>query len=241
MKWKSALFIVALLTSVTAFPQAQTDTAFIALAKANTIQLHQAALGAQARLYNGSRYRDPVMTIDYHPFYNSEDWITGSVFYDGEYFQGVSLLYDLLNGVLVTEHYPSGHAIRLVTEKIQHFSMAGHTFRLIENQSVQNSLPRTAFYDILYDGESRLVALRQKFRHDEVSSVAIVVTYEEKNRYFLQRNGVFFPVRSKGSLLKLMDDKKQQLRKLLKENHISFKDDRELALKSVAKFYDELK
>ncbi len=241
MKWKSVPCIVALLTCFAAFPQAQTDTAFIALAKANTIQLHQEALGAQARLYNGSKYRDPVMTLEFHPFFISEDWITGSVFYDGEYFQDVSLLYDLLNGVLVTEHYPSGHPIRLVTEKIQYFSMAGHNFRHIENQSVQNSLPRTDFYDILYDGESRVVALRQKFRRDEVSTLEIVVTYDEKNRYFLQRNGVFFPVRSKASVLKLMGDKKQQLRKLLKEHHISFKDDRDLALKSVAKFYDELK
>ena len=241
MKWNITVCIASLLACTEALPQAQTDTAFATLAKANTIQLHQEALGGQARLYNGSKYRDPIITLDFHPFFISEDWITGSVFYDGEYYENVPLMYDLLNGVLVTEHYPSGHAIRLVSEKIQRFSIDGHNFRLIENSTVQNSLPRTAFYDVLYDGETRVVALRQKFRRDEVEALRIEVTYEEKNRYFILRNGVYFSVRSKGSVLKLMDDKKQQLRRLIKQNGLSFHDNRELALKSVAQFYDELK
>ena len=66
-------------------------------------------------------------------------------------------------------------------------------------------------------------------------------TYEEKNRYFVLRNGVFFPVRSKGSVLKLMDDRRQELRKHLKQQKIVFSDNRERALKSLAEHYDTLK
>jgi hypothetical protein len=203
--------------------------------------LYQKMLGGQSRLFNGSRYVPPKQTFEQHPYFLSEDWITGSLFYDGEYFHDVPLMYDLATDVLITEHFPSGHAIRLVREKLDHFSMGTHFFEKIINDSVAGSLPGTGFYDILYPGESKVIALRSKFLREKIEGRIVTITYEEKNRYFIRRNGVFFSVRSKGSVLKLMDDRRQDLRKFMKLQRIVFSDDRERALKSLAEHYDNLK
>jgi hypothetical protein len=192
-------------------------------------------------LNNGSKYRASEHSLEQHPYFLSADWITGSVFYDGEGFKDVPLMYDLSIGRLIAEHYPSGNAILLVYEKLKSFSLAGHAFEKIENDSVGNSLPKTDFYDVLYAGESKVVAHRQKFLRKEIESNAINIEYDEKNRYFLFRNGVFFPVKSKKSALKLMGDKKTELRKFLKQNRIPFSTDRELLLKKLAEHYDSLR
>jgi hypothetical protein len=233
--------LTVLVTAFTALSQVPKDTTFIITAKRNTIDLYQKALRTQSRLYNGSKYAAPKQTFEQHPYFASEDWITGAVFYDGEYFPDIPLMYDLFLGALVTEHYPSGHFLELVPEKLQYFSMGDHYFEKIENESVSNSLPKTGFYEILYDGKTRLVSLRQKYLREKIEAPDIIITYEEKNRYFIFMDEVFFPVKSKASMLKLLDDRKRELKRFLKQQQIKFSSNRELALKSLAEHYDSLK
>ena len=233
-------FIFSLL-SFYACAQTEEDTAFVTTAQANTRMLYNKLLGGQSRLFNGSRYVPPKQTFEQHPYFLSEDWITGSLFYDGEYFHDVPLMYDLASDVLITEHFPSGHPIRLVPEKLDHFSVDNHFFEKIINDSVSGTLPGTGFYEVLYQGESKVVASRSKFLREKIEGTVVTITYEEKNRYFILRNGVFFPVRSKGSVLKLMDDRRQELKKYLKQKKIVFSDNRERALKTLAEHYDNLR
>lgn len=234
------LFFILSLFGRTTFAQAQPDTAFVATAEQNVIGLYEKALRAQSRLYNGSRYVAPDYNMELHPWFSSDDWITGSVFYDGKYFQDVPLMYDLYQGVLVTEHYPSAHAIQLVDEKLQHFTIDGHHFERISNESVGNSLPATDFYEILYSGETKVIVRRQKTLREQIVSQTVERSFEEKNRYFLMRNGIFFPVKSKSSVLKLMSNRKQEIKKYLKQEKLIFADNRERALATVAEYYDTL-
>jgi hypothetical protein len=236
----STLFILLFLSCTYGRPQSRTDTTFLISAKENALQLHQQALRSQARLYNGSKYRAPQQTFEEHPNLASEDWITGSVFYDGELFQDVSLIYDVTTDVLVTDHFPSGHPIQLISDKIDYFTLGNRLFERIGVESVNNSLPRTGFYEILYDGATKVVALRQKLRREKIESTRVFVLYESRDRYFLFRNGVFFPVKSKSSILKLLEDRKQELKRFIKQRNLLISSNRELTLKSLAEYYDTL-
>lgn len=234
----AALFLP---TATAAFSQSPEDTTFLTAAIDNAVNLYQKALAVQSRLYNGSKYVAPEHTLEQHPYFPSEDWLTGTVFYDGEFFTDVPLMYDLNKDALIAEHHSSGNPLELVWDKLQHFTLGGHHFEKIENDSVGNSLPKTGFYDILYNGETRLVAHRQKFLKKEIVSQEIIIKYDERNRYFLFRDGTFFPVKTKSSVLKLLADKKPELRRFLKQHRDAFLRERELMLKSVAEHYDTLK
>lgn len=243
MSMKHKIVIGLFLLAPCAFSVAQPGQAiaFLPEAKQNVINRYQQTLGAQARLYNGSKYRAPQHTLEEHPYFASEDWVMGSVYYDGERFDDVPLMYDLFQGVLVTEHYPSGHPIQLVYGKLQRFSIAGHNFEKIENETVGNSLPRSGFYDILYPGPTRVVARRQKQKREEIDAGGMERTYDERNRYYIFKNGVFFQVKSKSSVRKLMTDKKQEIKRYLKQHRAPFSLDRESMLKKTAEYYDSLK
>lgn len=238
---KILLFTLLLMPCAAAFSQPQLDTAFLNTARANTIGFYHKAIGGQSALYNGRKYQAPEHTLEQHPFFSSPDWIMGSVNYDGETFDDIPLMYDLYNQVVVTEHRPSGHPTQLVSEKLQQFSLAGHTFAIIENESVGNSLPRSGFYDVLYPGETKVIAERRKLLREDVTATSIERTFDEKNRYYIFTNGVFFPVRSKASVLKVLGDKKQLLKKYLKQRRMPFSKNRELLLRTLAEYYDTLK
>jgi hypothetical protein len=230
-----------LLSAIPGLPQSGPDTTYLSAARQNAVKIYRQAIGVQARLYNGSKYLAPEHTLEQHPYFLSEDWIMGDVFYDGEYFQNVPLMYDLSSGHLISEHFSSGHAIQLVQEKLRHFSISGHYFEKIENESVAGSLPQTAFYDVLYPGPTKVVVRREKFLREKIESNTIQRFFDEKNRYYIFKNGAFFPVKSKASVLKLLGAQKQQLKKFMKQQKLSLSDDRELALKNLAAHYDSLR
>ena len=241
MKRILALIVLLEFPFAVAYPQAEADSAFVSTATENTVRLYNKALRAQSRLNNGRKYRASEHSLEQHPYYLSEDWVTGSVFYDGKYFTDVNLMYDLQQRVLVTEHYPSGNAIELVDEKLKSFTLQGHYFEKIHIDSAASSLPRTDFYDVLYSGEIKVVAHRQKLQRKEIQSRIVEIFYDERYRYFIFTNGIFFPVKSKGSVLKLMSDKKQEMKRFFRQNKASFLQDRELMLKRMAEHYDTLK
>ncbi len=232
--------LLLLISSTLGFTQSGADTTFLQAAIQNSIQVYQRTLAGQVKLYNGSRYQAPANTIDQHPYFSSDDWIMGDVFYDGQFFTNVPLMYDIYNSLLITEHYSNGQSVQLIIEKVNHFSIAGHTFEKIENKSVGKSLSQTDFYDILYPGKTTVIAKRQKVLHEKITSQKVERSYDEKNRYFILKNGFFFPVKSKASVLKILEDKKQDLKKFLTRTRTTFSGNREIALKSLAQYYDTL-
>lgn len=229
------------ISSTAVFSQLASDTTFLYEAIQNAAQLYQRAIGSQAKIYNGSRYPASDDSVEEHPFFLSDDWLTGEAFYDGELFKNIPLMYDIVRSSLVTEHVSSGHPIQLIGAKLKRFSFAGHYFEKIENKSVGGSLPKTDFYEILYQGKTKVIALHQKIVRELIESRALVTYFPEKTRYFVFKNGIYFQVNSKASAIKILKDEKHALKRFLKANKIVFSLDRESSLKRMAQFYDSLK
>lgn len=241
MQHKVLHFLLLLSLAYPAFPQSGPDTAFVSAAIHNTRNVYRTAIGTQARIFNGSKYLAPDYSDDYHPFFLSDDWLTGDVFYDGEYFQDIALMYDLSSGQLITEHLSSGQSIQLVWDKLEHFTISDQYFEKIDPASAGGTLPQTDFYNVLYAGTIKLVARRQKFLREKIVSTTVERSFEEKYRYFLYKNGVYFPVKNKGSIMKLMSDKKQEMKRFFKQQALPFAQNRETLLTRLAKHYDSLK
>ncbi|MEX2232298.1 MAG: hypothetical protein WD824_09065 [Cyclobacteriaceae bacterium] len=181
---KLLISFLFLISSTAVFPQLASHTTFLYEAIQNATQLYQRAIGSQAKIYNGSRYPESDASVEEHPFFLSDDWFMGDAFYDGELFKNVPLMYDIVTSNLVTEHLSSGHPIQLIGAKLKRFSFAGHYFEKIENESVGGSLPKTDFYDILYGGKTKLIALHQKIVRELIESLEVVTYFPEKTRYF---------------------------------------------------------
>jgi hypothetical protein len=218
--------------------QPQADTIFLNRAIENAIRQYEVSLNNQSLLHNGTQYIEPTQVNEHHPFFFSDDWVMGTIEYDGEEFFNVPILYDLTGDKVVTESH-NGNEIELIRDKLISFTMAEHHFIRISNKT-NNGLPRTGFYDVLYDGPHRIVALRSKSNDQRISEQTVIKDFEEKNRYFIFNNGRYTPANSRSAIVKVLVDEKAALKKYSKKMSLDFQKNREYSLATLAAYYDKL-
>jgi hypothetical protein len=193
-----------------------------------------------SHLYNGSEYVDYDHYIDGHQYFGSDEWEEGTIHYDGTLYRQVPLLYDVRYDQVITENLAGPLRIRLVAEKVRYFTLLGHTFvRIVADSTTQGGM-RTGFYDQLYDGRVQVLVKRVKLIHEQIASGQVDRDFYERNRYFLRKNGHFYSVKGKGSVLSVFDDRKRELQKFLREQKIRYKRDPESAMVQLARHYDAL-
>ena len=217
------------------------DTLFVSNAKTKARTIYTEEIAGEAHLFNGVQYQEPNLhNYDKgHPYYLSDDWVDGSIFYDGQWYENISILYNINYDKVIIDHPYSHFSIELIKEKLKAFSILNHKFVRLESDSVRNSPIRTGIYDALYDGNVKVYAKRRKETREVIEARNVSIVFSENDQFFIYKNGFFFPVKSKSSVLKVFSDRKSALRKFIKKNQLKFNADRELALTESARFYDE--
>jgi hypothetical protein len=211
------------------------DTSFLAQSKTKSIALYTATIQHQSRLYNGSDYIIYLPKDEEHPYYGTDDWTSGSIVYWEELYENVPLLFDLSIDQVIAEH-ERGSPIRLVPEKVQRFTILGHTFiRLYRDDKNRIS---DGFYDQLYNGKSKVYAKHSKTYRETLESHKVIPHFDEGVRYYLVKDGNFHVVKSKASVLQVLSDRKSEVKSFLRKNRIRYKDNREKAIVRVTEFYD---
>jgi len=217
------------------------DTAFVVSAVKNAREVYTRSLGVGSHLLNGIQYKEynPHLDDVGHPYFVSDDWVEGTVHYDGDVYEGVAILYDLVRERIVIEHPYAGIKLDLIREKIKYVDLPGHRFVRIDADTIKNSPIRTGFYDLLYDGRTKFYAKRQKTKKEEIVGMEIKVSFSENDHLYIYKKGEYFPVKSKSSVLDVLGDRKAEVRKYIRKNKIRFRKGRELAMTRVVSFYDE--
>ncbi len=239
------VFLIALLflSGSTPFAFSQSvpaDSALVQQSVAQAYARYRADMHTQSHLYNGSEYVDYDNYIDGHQYFESDEWEDGNVHYDGTLYRGVPLLYDVRFDQLITENLAGPLRIRLVSEKVRYFNLLGHTFVRIVADSTQQGGVRTGFYDQLYEGNVQVLARRAKLIHEQIASGRVERNFYGRDRYFIRKAGQFYPVKRKGSVLGVFDDRKKELQRFLREQKIRYKRDPESAMVQLARQYDAL-
>ncbi|MBK5277854.1 MAG: hypothetical protein JJE09_03215 [Bacteroidia bacterium] len=234
--------VLALLTPTLIFSQQhQPDTLFITAAIENAKKVYYQSVMDHSNLYNGKEYiafKKNMPQVG-TPFFQSEDWTEGKVFYDGELYENVSIRFDLLQEKLMVEHKGIGE-IELISEKIKYFEIAGHTFVKFQNNGIAKSLS-AGFYDLIYNGTSKVLVRRLKVGEEKIETqVSIILTFKEKNTIGILKNGVYHVVNNKSSVLKIFEDQKSDLKKFISKNKIRYRSNREEAIVKIAEQYDQL-
>jgi hypothetical protein len=147
--------------------------------------LYAKNMGAQSHLYNGSEYIVYNSTAGEHPYYKS-DWLDGTVFYDGERYDSVPLLYDLSTDKLITEN-AYGRPLQMITNKVKYFILDGHTFVYLPEAGIKEG-----FYDLLYAGETKVYKRTKKSLQKNISGTVLEKKFEESLQYFIHKNETIF-------------------------------------------------
>ena len=208
-------------------------------AASNAIDIYYRALGDQSPLYNGSEYIEYASTIqEGHPFFESNVFVNGSIRFDGMEFRDVPILYDMIKDEVIIQHFGKVYKINLPAEKIERFTLSGHSFiRVIQDSSHQL---KTGFYDRLYNGKIMVLAKREKKIREEHINIQISNIVDQKNYYYIKKDGIYYTLKNMRTLLGILKSKKKEIQQYLNKNKVKYKNDPEHAMIIAAEYYDRL-
>jgi len=218
--------------------QQTTDSSLYNTAVSNLHQTYLKEIRDNAQIYHGSEFiRNGQKAIGF-PFYESNDMLSGSVSYQGDLYSNQNLYYNLVSDELITNNFAHNALIILATEKVDSFKIGNHVFiPIIANHT--NGLDKEGYYDLLFSGEPGVYARREK--RLVVGSGSEETKYIQYNNYFIRFKNVYYAVDGKSSLLDVLKDAKDALKKYIRTNKLDFKKDLESSLVISAIYYSQLK
>ncbi|CCH00918.1 hypothetical protein FAES_2909 [Fibrella aestuarina BUZ 2] len=232
------LFFLCCLTQqlIPGFGQtARPDTAFRHDAIQFALQRAERADSTTDGLFNGVQYISHDRRLRGHAYFGTDSAVRGRVEAGGKSYT-LPIHYDLVDDALVADHR-AGYWMVPRGETIQSFHLLNHTFIRLTD-TTQSRLP-AGYYDLLYDGPSRLLA-----RHTKKILIGSVPNnfgeYLLTTTYYVYRQGEYVKVGSRKALVKLLADRRKELTAYAREQKARFKEDPELALQALAQRYDEL-
>ncbi|MEO6733019.1 MAG: hypothetical protein ABIN01_17475 [Ferruginibacter sp.] len=217
------------------------DTSFYQEALVNTMAVYHKAFGSQSALYNGSKYKQyPFKFTDGHQFFQSIVPAKGTIVYDGIKYDSVLMQYDEISDV-VTIIGPVSW-IQLLNGKVERFNLYNSNFVWLQKDSTSAGLDRTGFYNIVYNGRVSLLKKQVKtFREEIVMNSEIKRFADPKDHYYIQQDGKFYPIKNRKDLYRIFGERKKDVQRFVKANHLSFRNNREVMLTSATAYYDNLK
>lgn len=222
------------------FSQSLPDTSFVALASANAEKSYHEFIRGQSGVYTGSEYRYEERTNEDHPFYGEFDWVPGTINYEGEIYEGISFLYDLTADILITEHFYNGDEIVLVKSKIKSFTLGDDSFIHINGKDIPAGLPKSGFYEVQYDGKSRVLARHEKAMEEKIENTRVERYFGYKARYYLLKDGVYRKINGRKDLLKLLHDQRPALRAYAAKEKFRISKSNPSSYARIAAYYDSL-
>jgi hypothetical protein len=204
------------------------------------LSLYRSATKDAQNLYNGRVYNIYDSREEEHQFFIDRKYENGVVFYDGQRYDSIPMMYDIVRDELVIKHINGFEPILLQSPKVVFFRIYDHNY--IHLKSGKDITPdmQTGFYDVIYNGKTKTLARRIKQRQEKISERKVIAMFPQKNFFYIYSNGKFNSVHTRKSVTKLFPSQKAELRKALREQNIKFRKDRERAIVTMVARYDEL-
>jgi hypothetical protein len=201
------------------------------------LALYDSATTESQHLYNGPQYYFYDSQAQDHPFFQGREWSTGTVYYDGQLFPQVPMLYDVVKDQLVIRYTEGLGNVSLQSEKVGYFTLAGeHHFARMEAQPGL----RPGFYEVLYNGPTKVLARRVKERQEQIVVNRLTVEFPVFDHYYLFHSGRYHPAPTRRAALALMPEQKKKLRQYLRDQSLDFRQNRQGTLTALAAYYDQL-
>lgn len=239
-----ALCLICILVGKNSFAQAAPgDSSSQQNAFNNAVILYNTSLGNQSPIYNGPEYYFYDPTIKGNAYFMDINAFTpGAIYYDGAYYTGVPMLYDLYSDDVAVLLYNHFSKFSLRKDKVRSFDFLGHHFVNIDADTAKGTSGiKSGFYDELYNGKSEVLVKRSKSIQTNTGGTLGAERYfsPSKDLYF-KKNNTFYSISSQGSLINILKDKKNEIQQYIKANQIRFRSDPEEAMVKIAMYYDHL-
>lgn len=195
---------------------------------------YQVAIGENIPYNEGREFPGYGIKLDGHPFFSSDQLSSGDIIYDGVRYTAVPMLYDLVADEVIIRPPGYQYLVRLSREKVPSFTFRGEEFfRADPDSSGQR------YFQYIYKGEVRAFARKRKQLNHVTTAERAIDRFDEYDDYFILKDGEISRASGNNSVLKRFREDKDELKKMIQREGLSFKRDPETFLRKCAAHYDQ--
>lgn len=96
------------------------------------------------------------------------------------------------------------------------------------------------YYLRLYEGKCTVLGKWSCILSKTIKDMKLDDSFDQSVKYYIRKEGVYYTVRSKGSVLKVLKSKKKELARYIKRRKLDFKHAPEEAIVAVVRQYEQL-
>ena len=240
MRMKVMFPIFLLFFTATSFSQVLVnDSIFIGSQVKESIKLYNHFSGAESRIYNGRAYLPLQFKSDGIPFFQSEYLESGWVSYEGRVYDSINMQYDIYRNQLVILN-DTDDMLFLQNELVDSFHFLNYTFFRLPKK-LQEKFKDVDFYQMLYSGKVKVLAIRKKDFRQTIVDMVIVRSFFTQDQYYIYKDGRYNAVSNKEDVLNVLKAKRNNIMSHLRRQKIKFrKKNFENALIASASIYDQI-
>lgn len=196
----------------------------------------------QSLLYNGRSYEGHLKAVSGSPYFQSNpDFTSGTIVYNGFSYRGVPIKYDIYEDKVISLLANGVSMFSLINEKVSDFYLYQHHFIYINvADTTVNSPLKKGFYDLIYNGKSKILAKRSATMQTTTSTYGVENYFVHKAAYVLQKDNKYYKISNESSFLNLFKEKKAELKQHLRASNVKFKKDPEQAMTILITYYESL-
>lgn len=175
-------------------------------------------------LVSGKIYIPPNPLIDRQPYFESDEWITGTLFIEGRKYDQQELKFNLATRQLILNAtFRQGASARIIlsSAKIDSLYLADHLF--INGLHLFPDTQDTSFYEIIYRDQFLFISRYHKEYIRKYSSSTPYGLWSHQVSYHSVFTGTWSAVPSKRAFLFLFPEGQEEIKQFMRKRKIKFK------------------
>ena len=199
-------------------------------------------LSPQIKLYNGVSYLGYAGRLQGNAYLDDNtDFVKGTVTYEGFVFKDVPILFDLVEGKVVSILYDGYSKYSLISERLSNFTIGERTFVYLPERKIEkNAAKNYGFFELPYSGKIKVLVSRTKSIKEILEVQGAIKQFNQEVEYFIMHNNQLYKVNSESAFIRLFENHKEDLKNHIKSNKLKFREDPIKALVSLASYYEQL-
>ncbi len=193
----------------------------------------------QSLLYTGELEPRYLNRLEGHPYLDTKEYRTGTLAFDGVVYPAVAMRLNVRLDRLVVLSPDKRLHVLIPSERVGFASLPEYDLFYMEPMGEKSAFPK-GFYARLHDGKYALWKRSSKMLERKVEGLTMTDRFVERTSFWVCKEGVYYPVSGKRSLLKLFKEHGAELKRYIKEQGLSFGDGRERSLIRVLEYCETL-
>jgi len=211
--------------------QKPTNTAF-----GNDMQNYLTKTNVYAALYSGKTATPYDTRFTNHPYYESSNYISGILDYNGVLYHDVLMRFDLFRNEITVISPDKSYDIVLDNDKFNYAVVNGSAIMLSVSEKELTKQLLVLLHNGIYPVVRKYVVNVELSQKDRI----FYNTFLIQRKYDIYINDVPRTVKNKNSVLKLFPDKRKELNEFAKQHNLNFKNQIEQSFVALVTHYENL-